>query len=229
MANNCRRSLTMIKFGKEARGSEVIMTPVGILARHLSGKLKGLSHFSAGGWWKGWRGLCGGRKLSIIDCGTGEKAADCILFLKEAGIKKIFFFGFAGSVSESLAPGSFCSPSTWAGGASFEEFALSLRAGKLPRKTARPFSGERTILPNGKKEKEKRVIYTLPSLFMEMTIFEKLAEEGFDMVDMETAHAAFAAQGMDARFLYYITDFKMEFVKTDLKKLSEACLKSALS
>ncbi|MCD6312152.1 MAG: hypothetical protein J7M11_06810 [Elusimicrobia bacterium] len=219
----------MIKFGEEAKDSEVIITPIGILARHIAAKLEGVSHFGAKGWWKGWKGSCGGKKISVIHCGTGEKAADCILFLKEAGVKKIFFFGFAGSVNKSLPPGSFCSPALWAGGSSFEEFALSLRAGKLPRKSVRPFSGKRAKLPDGKKAKVKKAIYTLPSLFMERNLFEKLAEEGFDMVDMETAHAAFAAQGLDVRFLYYITDFKMEFVKTDLKKISEACLKSALS
>ncbi len=209
----------MIKFGEHALGGEVILTPVGILARELAGALEDVSHFTAQGWWKLWTGRRGKKKISIIDCGTGEKAADCILFLKEAGVEKIFFFGFAGSVSDSLPPGSFCSPSSWAGGAGFEEFALSLRDGKLPRKTPRAFT----------ENKEKRVIYTLPSLFMERNIFQKLAEEGFDMVDMETAHAAFAAKDMNIRFLYYITDFKMEFIKIDFKKLSEVCLKSALS
>ncbi|MBA3065665.1 hypothetical protein KJ633_07525 [bacterium] len=218
----------MFKFGEEARGSEVIMTPVKILARRLGAELEGVSHFASGGWWKLWKGRLRDQKLSVVDCGTGEKAADCILFLKKEGVKKIFFFGFAGSTSKSLAPGSFCSPAAWAGGASFKQFSLSLRKNVLPLKTARAFSGERKILPGGQKEKSKRIIYTLPSLFMEMSIFEKLAEAGFDMVDMETAHAAFAAEGIESRFLYYITDFKMEFVKTDIKKLAEVCLKSAL-
>jgi len=195
----------MIKFGEHALGGEV----------------------TAQGWWKLWKGRRGKKKISIIDCGTGERAADCILFLKEAGVEKIFFFGFAGSVSDSLPPGSFCSPSSWAGGAGFEEFALGLRDGKLPRKTPRPFT-EHTDGLKGVKEKT-RVIYTLPSLFMERNSFKKLAEEGFDMVDMETAHAAFAAEDLNIRFLYYITDFKMEFTKIDFKKLSEVCLKSALS
>ena len=43
----------MIKFGEEAKGSEVILTPVGILARRIADKLEGVSHFSANGWWKG--------------------------------------------------------------------------------------------------------------------------------------------------------------------------------
>ncbi|MEA2081156.1 MAG: hypothetical protein U9O97_00215 [Elusimicrobiota bacterium] len=216
----------MFKFGQEAVNSEVIITPAGILAGELAKALKNVSHFSARGWWKGWTGQRGNKKVSVINCGTGEKAADCILFLKESGVQKIFFFGFAGSVSKSLTPGSFCSPAAWAGGASFEEFAINLRTGKLPRKNARPFGKGQMRLPYG--EKKGRIIYTLPSLFMERNIFKTLEKEGIDLVDMETAHAAFAATGIDSRFLYYITDFQMEFVKTDIKKLSGICLQSAL-
>ncbi|MBU2528628.1 hypothetical protein KKF70_04475 [bacterium] len=212
----------MTEFGENCCGCAALITPIGILAKKLAHELTGLSHFSTPGWWKGWKGSLAGKELCVIDCGTGERAADCILFLKESGVKKIFFFGFAGSVNKSLSPGTFCSASAWAGGASFEEFSLSLREGKLPRKSARPFSSGQTKTDKGK------IIYTLPSLFLESTIFEKLAEEGFDMVDMETAHAAFAAQGTDTSFFYYISDFQMEFIKTDMKKLTDACLKSVL-
>ena len=215
----------MIDFAKNCRGREALITPIGALAKKMADRLTEPSHFSlfAGGWWKGWKGDMANQKLCVIDCGAGERAADCILFLKESGVKKISFFGFAGSVNKALAPGAFCAASSWAGGASFEEFALSLGEGKLPRKAKRPFESAQA------KTDKSGSIYTLPSLFMEKDIFEKLAEEGFDMVDMETAHAAFAARGTDTRFFYCISDLRMNFIKINMGELAELCLISALS
>lgn len=212
----------MIEFAKNCSGRTAILTPIAPLAKKLADKMSGRAHFSAEGWWKGWKGSVSGRELCVVDCGGGEKAADCILFLKESGIKQIFFFGLAGSMNKNLKPGSFCSASLYAGGASFEEFALIVREGKLPRKEKRPLAGQ-------DEGAEGKSIYTLPSLFLERTIFDKLAGEGFDMADMETAHAAFAAQGTDAHFFYYISDYRMDFVKIDMEKLSELCLGSVLS
>jgi len=202
---------------KHTDNGTILITPITKLLDKLKPEIQNLKHFNLHGWWKGIYGTKNGKKIYVLDCGPGEKAGDCVFFLKETALKKLIFFGFAGSYSNIFQTGEFCSPSSWGGGASLYEFSKGINGKTLPGQTARPF-------PNIREKKEKGFIYTLPSLFLEKRMSKQLKQSGVDLVDMETAHVVFAANDLETSFNYYVTDTEMDFKKIDYKNIIKKCL-----
>jgi len=231
----------MIDFWKEKLPEKVLITPIDAVLKDLKKELQNCRKIGGSNWWPGFTGSYNGKKMCIINCGRGESAGDCVLFLKDRGCREIIFFGFAGCLNKKFRPGDICTLGGCAGGMSFADFLKDdvkkrvidsciynvlypPHLNPLPQGERKPRSRN---FPGGEDAKSA-VVYTVPSIFRENEIYDCLAERGFDLVDMETANVLSAGDGIKLRFFYYVTDYKLKFDgRIDFEKIKALCLKSA--
>ena len=209
----------MIEFWKEKLPGKVFLTPIDAVLTALKKELQNCRQIKGINWWPGFTGFYNGKKICIINCGRGESAGDCVLFLKHRGCREIIFFGFAGSINKKFQPGDICELGGWAGGMSFTDFLKDdIKDRVRNEKIHNLVCG---------KDAKNAVVYTVPSIFKENEIYDCLAERGFDLVDMETANILSAGDGICLHFFYYVTDYKLKFGdRTDFKKIKKIWLKS---
>ncbi len=193
----------MTEFWKEKLPEKVFITPIAAILKALKKEIQNRRQTGSSKWWPGFTGSYNGKKTCIINCGRGESAGDCVLFLKNKGSREIIFFGFAGSINRKFRPGDVCTLGGWAGGMSFADFLKDDIKDMLSREKIRNFPGG--------EDAKSAVVYTVPSIFRENKIYDQLAERGFDLVDMETANILAAGPGIRLRFFYYVTDYKLKF------------------
>ncbi|MFH1957729.1 MAG: hypothetical protein ABIJ15_04565 [bacterium] len=209
----------MIEFWKEKLPEKVFITPIDAVLKGIKKEILNCRQIGNNNWWPGFTGSYNSKKTCIINCGRGESAGDCVLFLKDMGCREIIFFGFAGSINKEFRPGDVCALGGSAGGMSFADFLKDDIKDRVSREKIRNF-------PGGEGAKSA-VVYTVPSIFRENEIYGCLAERGFDLVDMETANILQAGSGMRLRFFYYVTDYKLKFDgRIDFEKIKTLCLKS---
>ena len=209
----------MIKFWKGSVPETVIISPIDAVVRKLYSSLEDRRIIGASPWYYSVKGSFRGRRTAIINCGRGESAGDCVLFLGKEAIKKLIFCGFAGSIRKSFRPGDICAAVTASGGCSFSDF-INITSGELP-------CAEKIWKPGCADEGLKKAnIYTVPSLFAQDRFYGILEKKGYDLVDMETAHILAAGGNMKKSFFYYVTDYRMEFKKINLNKITALCLQS---
>lgn len=208
----------MIEFWKENLPEKVFITPIDAVLKVLKKELLNCSQIGNNNWWPGFTGSYNGKKTCIINCGRGETAGDCALFLKDRGCREIIFFGFAGCLNKKFRPGDICTLGGWAGGMSFADFLKDDIKDRVSREKIRNFPGG--------EDAKSAVVYTVPSIFKENEIYDCLAESGFDLVDMETANILSAGNGIRLRFFYYVTDYKLKFNdRIDFEKIKTLWLK----
>lgn len=209
----------MIDFWKEKLPEKVLITPIDAVLKILKKELRNCLQISNNNWWPGFTGSYNGKKTCIINCGRGETAGDCVLFLKDKGCREIIFFGFAGCLNKKFRPGDICTLGGWAGGMSFADFLKDDIKDRVRGEKIRSF-------PVLASEVKRVSVYTVPSIFRESEIYDCLAERGFDLVDLETANVLSAGNGIKLRFFYYVTDYKLKFTAgIDFKKVKALCLK----
>jgi len=208
----------MIEFWKENLSEKVFITPIDSVLKTLKKELLNRRQIGGRGWWPGFTGSYNGKKISIINCGKGETAGDCVLFLKDKGCREIIFFGFAGCLNKKFQPGDICTLGGWAEGMSFADFLKDDIKDRVSKEKIRNFPGG--------KDAKSAVVYTVPSIFRENEIYGCLAERGFDLVDLETANILSAGRGIRLRFFYYVTDYKLKFYdRIDFEKIKTLWLK----
>jgi len=218
-----------MKFFKTPFPQEILMTPLEVIFKKFEKKVEVKEILSTTNWYKAIRCRTGDKEFGIVFSRTCELAGDCLLFLKEAGVRKVLFAGFAGSINPEIKPGEVCTLYQWAGGKSFSHFFKKDIARKIKKEKIRTFFNS---IQNFKKAK----VYTIPSLFFEEKLVRIFKEKDFDLLDMETAHVVRAAQNINLKFLYLVTDINPVrcllsngvnslFEKINFEKIIEPCLK----
>jgi len=203
----------MIEFWKEKLPKKVFITPIDAVLKNLKKELQNIRQIGGRGWWPGFTGSYNGGKTCMINCGRGESAGDCALFLKDSGCKEIIFFGLAGRLNKKFQPGDICTLGSSAGGMSFTDFLKDDVNERVGREKIHNFPGG--------DDAKSATVYTVPSIFRENKIYSCLAERRFDLVDMETANILTAGSGLRLRFFYYVTDYKLKFDgRIDFEKIT---------
>jgi len=207
----------MIRFWKGKLPETVLITPVGAVFKRITARSSKVRHIGLSPWYPSAACSSGGREFAVINCGRGESAGDCVLFLKNEAVKEILFFGFAGSINPAFKQGELCSLAGYGGGAGFTQFIKERSALKI-----------RSAVKATRQEKglKEAYVYTIPSLFMEPALHAHIHSKGYDLIDMETAHIAAAGKGVKLRFIYYISDLFLAFRKINMDRIADICLKS---